>query len=496
MIMATQFNPILVVLSVLVAMFASYVALNLANSVAQSKGRARIAWLSCGALAMGVGIWSMHFIGMLAFEMPGMAMAYDVPLMVLSIIVAVGASALALYIVSRPVVPVASVISGGIAMAAAIAGMHYIGMFSMRMEAVIEWNIFLVVLSVVIALVASLAALRILIRLRDRSDHFLPMAVASVVMGTAIAGMHYTGMVAATFIHTPGQAIHKSNLMVSNGLTAAVIAMALLILCLALAGSMGQRVLERWQRHSQNVLITSEERFRLLVEAVKDYAIIMLDPRGSITTWNAGAERITGYRPSEVIGKHFSIFNLDDDSLGSTAAELQRALRDGHVEIEGRRRRRDGSQFWANVVITPLYDENKRLTGYSKIIRDITQLRESETRLRALNEELEKNVQNRTAELQERERQLRSITNALPVLVAQVDSRQNFLFANDAFCKWFGIPRDQVIGASFKKLLGDERYLANESHIQKALAGQVTTYERESVSAHDQSVVFNVTFVP
>src|SRR5437763_1171199 len=137
--MTVQFSSTLVIFSVLVAIFASYVALNLANSVTEAKGKSQAIWLICGSVAMGVGIWSMHFIGMLAVEMPGMEMAYDVPLMALSVVIAILASGLALFVVSRPVVPMSSVIFGGIAMAVAIAGMHYTGMYSMRMEAGIQW---------------------------------------------------------------------------------------------------------------------------------------------------------------------------------------------------------------------------------------------------------------------------------------------------------------------------------------------------------------------
>ena len=121
MIMETQFNLYLVSLSFLVAIFASYVALNLANSVARTQGWMRAVWLAAGAVAMGSGIWSMHFVGMLAFEMPGMAMAYDIPLMILSVLVAIGASWLALFIVSQDHTERGALISGGVAMAVAIA---------------------------------------------------------------------------------------------------------------------------------------------------------------------------------------------------------------------------------------------------------------------------------------------------------------------------------------------------------------------------------------
>src|SRR3989338_9277144 len=170
MVMTTRFIPSLVLLSVVVAILASYVALNLAYSVTQAKGKAKIIWLACGALAMGFGIWSMHFVGMLAFEMPGMEMGYDVPLMILSVVVAIGASALALFIASRPAVSTGALIFSGVAMAAAIAGMHYIGMYSMRMAAQIHWNYGLVFLSVVIALVASFVALFVFRPLKSISD--------------------------------------------------------------------------------------------------------------------------------------------------------------------------------------------------------------------------------------------------------------------------------------------------------------------------------------
>jgi PAS domain S-box-containing protein len=138
--------------------------------------------------------------------------------------------------------------------------------------------------------------------------------------------------------------------------------------------------------HSE--LRTSEERFRLLVEGVKDYAIFMLNPAGQVTSWNQGAERIKGYRTEEIIGHHFSIFYRDEDvAAGEPARALSTAQEQGRFEAEGWRRRKDGSLFWANVVITALRDERDRLRGFAKVTRDITerkriqdQLLESERR--------------------------------------------------------------------------------------------------------------------
>ena len=500
MIMPIRYDPTVVTLSVLVAIFASYVALNLAYTVTQSRGRAQLFWLGGGAAAMGIGIWSMHFVGMLAFEMPGMEMAYDLPLMVLSILVAVAASALSLFIVSRPVVLMSSLIAGGIAMAAAIAGMHYIGMYSMRMAAKIVWNPYLVVLSIAIALVASFAALLISIRLRAEVDRYWRLLIASIIMGFAIAGMHYTGMLAATFIHDMSVSIDRENLLVTSGLTMTVVVSTLSILVLALAGSVGQRVWALRKKESDETLEKSETRFRKLVEAVKDYAIFMLDPHGRITTWNLGAERITGYSASEVIGKHVSIFYRAEDLAGfhspmeATEAELRAALQNGHLEAEAVRVRRDGTHFWANIVITPLLDQDQKLVGFSKVTRDITERRESERRLRKLNEELESRVQDRTKELQKREAQLAMITNALPVLVGQVDRNERFLFVNDALASWFQRTNKEMIGASIRDVLRDS-YAANAPYIRRVLAGEQVSYERHSTSGNNGAFL-NVTYLP
>ncbi len=492
MVMKTQFNLVWVTLSIVVAIFASYVALNLAHNVTQTKGKARAVWLTCGALSMGIGIWSMHFVGMLAFEMPGMAMAYDVPLMALSVLVAGGASALALFIISRPVVPLSSIMSGGVAMASAIAGMHYIGMASMRMAATIEWNIYLILLSILIAFGASIGALVFAIRLRNATDQFRKLFLASTFMGFAIAGMHYTGMFAATYHHTESS-IESSNLMVSSRLAVVVVVATLIILGLALMGSMSQRI---WSRKANEILGVSEEKFRRLVDAVKDYAIFMLDTEGRITTWNSGAKRITGYTDEDVLGRHVSMFYTRKDIDKETAAKEMIAAKEiGHFEGEGQRICKDGSIYWASVVVTPLYDADKQLTGFSKVIRDITQLKEAEARMKRLNEELEERVVARTRALEDREYQLRNIADAVPVLIAQLNQHEQVLFANDAFCQWFQQSHQSILGKTFAELLGVDRYSANKPFVRRVLLGETVSYERESHSG-DRSVTFGVTLVP
>jgi len=144
------------------------------------------------------------------------------------------------------------------------------------------------------------------------------------------------------------------------------------------------------RRAADEQLRQSEEMFRLLVESVKDYAIFMLDPTGHVMTWNLGAERIKGYKPDEILGKHFSVFYSQSDiDAGKPAHNLAEAIRSGRVEDEGWRLRKDGTRFWANVVITAVFDDHRELRGFAKVTRDITARKQAEETQRALLEQRE-----------------------------------------------------------------------------------------------------------
>jgi PAS domain S-box-containing protein len=140
------------------------------------------------------------------------------------------------------------------------------------------------------------------------------------------------------------------------------------------------------QRQAANEkLLASESRFHHLVDAVTDYAIFIFDPTGHVVTWNPGAKKIKGYDAEEILGRHFSIFYTPEDrEAGKPARILDRLRREGRFEDEGWRVRKDGSRFWANVVITRLLDSNGELTGFAKVTRDLTSRREAEERERAL----------------------------------------------------------------------------------------------------------------
>ena len=189
----------LVGLSFLLAISASYVSFGLATCVAGANGRARRAWLTGGASSMGIGIWSMHFVGMYAFALP-IPVRYDVPTVVLSLLAATLASAAALNVVSREKFGRREAIIGSLVMGTGIAAMHYIGMDAMRLYATCNYNPLLVGLSLVIAVIASLAALTFVFDFRHEPKRSLFATLTSaVIMGIAIAAVHYVGMSAVTF---------------------------------------------------------------------------------------------------------------------------------------------------------------------------------------------------------------------------------------------------------------------------------------------------------
>ena len=144
------------------------------------------------------------------------------------------------------------------------------------------------------------------------------------------------------------------------------------------------------RKRAEQAILESEKLFHLMVEGVKDYAIFMLDPEGRVATWNAGTERLKGYRADEIIGQHFSRFYpAEDVQRGKPEHALKMAVNQGRSEDEGWRVRKDGSRFWANVIITPMRDEGGTLRGFTKVSRDLTERKQVEEELNKSKEQLE-----------------------------------------------------------------------------------------------------------
>jgi diguanylate cyclase (GGDEF)-like protein/PAS domain S-box-containing protein len=383
----TTYDAHLVALSFVIASLASYVALDLAGRTTAARGRARVAWLACGAGAMGTGIWSMHFIGMLAFHLrhPSgheLRIGYDHVPLALSIGAAIVASAVALGIASRPKLTTRGFGVAGALLGAAIASMHYIGMAAMRVPAALSYSAPLVAASIAIAVVASIVAVALARRLGETStvgERWAKRAAAAV-MGVAIAGMHYTAMAAARFADTTGVAwVPDDSVVATDGLAIVITVAALLVLGVAFTAAALDRAHSRRLNHT---MLQSEARYRSLTQAATD-AIVSADAAGRIVSFNAAAERTFGYSEAEAAGRPLTILMpAAFHEVHARIAHLQggdgRAVHGRTVEVEGVRR--DGTVFPIELALSRWTADGE--TFFTGIIRDATERKRAETALR------------------------------------------------------------------------------------------------------------------
>jgi two-component system sensor histidine kinase/response regulator len=253
----------LVGLSILIAVFAAYAALDLAGRVTAAHGVARFAWLSGGALAMGMGIWSMHYVGMEAFRLP-VAVQYDWPTVLLSMAAAVLASAVALFVVSRKTMGMPAAVLGSLLMGSGIAAMHYIGMAAMRLPAMCRYSSGLVTLSVALAIVIAFAAMWLTFGVRGQvATWSWRKSGSALLMGLAIPTMHYVGMAAVSFMPASLTASELTHAVSISELGVAGIALAALtVMGLVFLASMLDR---RFSIHTMELEL-SEERYRMMAE--------------------------------------------------------------------------------------------------------------------------------------------------------------------------------------------------------------------------------------
>jgi NO-binding membrane sensor protein with MHYT domain len=276
----------LVALSVVIAIFASFAALDLTGRITASRDKPRLFWLSGGATAMGLGIWCMHYIGMLAFKMP-MKVLYDVPTVIASLLAAIAASAVALLTVTRRQMGILQTVAGGTVMGSGIALMHYIGMAAMRMPSQVSYSRPLLLTSIALAVVISIVALILAFRIRDEKRTSLRKVASAVVMGSAIPVMHYTGMWAASFGPSQGPVDLAHSVSVSSLGIAVISLSTLLILSFVIVGAFLDRLVSSQKdlteaaqnelRHNMRALVESEERLRVVTENAH-VGLVIVDP--------------------------------------------------------------------------------------------------------------------------------------------------------------------------------------------------------------------------
>ena len=207
----------------------------------------------------------------------------------------------------------------------------------------------------------------------------------------------------------------------------------------------------------------SEERFRLMVEGVRDYSIFMLDPGGHIVTWNDGAQKMKGYTSYEIIGKHFSVFYTSDDlESDKPGRELKTAIETGKYEEEGRRVRKKGSLFWVYVVLTALYNDKNELIGFSKVTRDLTEHKENEESL---------------SQSEERFRSL--VEQVTDYGIFMLDEKGRIVSWNEGAKKMKGYRPDEIIGKHFSIFYPEEDIISSKPAHELKVARTVGKYEEE-----------------
>jgi PAS domain S-box-containing protein len=378
LVMVGSYDFRLVALSVLIAVLASYAALDLAGRVTSARGGARNLWLSGGATAMGIGIWSMHYVGMLAFRLP-VAVQYDWPTVLLSLLAAILASAIALFVVSRSRMGLLQAVVGCIFMGSAIAGMHYIGMEAMRLPAMCHYSSGIVAISVALAIVISFVALWLAFYFRGetRSGGWRK-ALSAVVMGAAVPVMHYTGMAAANF--TPSMSNNRNlahALSISSVGTAGIIVVTFVVLGLTVLTSLVDR---RFSAQSLE-LESSERRSQQILETARD-AFVGMDSRGAIVDWNAQATATFGWPREEVVGQLLSSIIIPERYRAAHEKGFRHFLASGegpvlNTRIEITALHRDGREFPVELTISAMqWGQNHQFTAF---LRDITEHKQEES---------------------------------------------------------------------------------------------------------------------
>jgi PAS domain S-box-containing protein len=428
-----QYQLGLVALSIAIAICAAYAALDLAGRTTISRGSSRILWLTGGAFAMGLGIWAMHYIGMLAFSLP-VPIFYNIPSVLLSLLVAIASSAVALLVVSRKELSRAYLTGGSFALGGGIAAMHYIGMMAMRLNAQPVYNLRLVALSVITAILVSDAALRLAFRLRDPSKNaFWLRPAAAVVMGFAIASMHYIAMAAVSFQLAPITAPPGNSVGISTLGITGIAAVTFMVLALSLLGSQADRRF----RLQRDMLHSEQERWRVLMEAnhdgLFDYDLlsgeVVVSPR-----WEA----ILGFGPGEFKASQAAwlecIHPQDMERVKTNLANYLLA-RQGALEMEYRVRHRDGSYRWILSRSQAVFDENGRALRVVGSHSDISARKQDEADLRA--------SEIRYRELFEQ--------NPSPSLIYRIQDLQ-ILDVNQAAIHHYGWSRDEFLAMTVSSI--------------------------------------------
>jgi PAS domain S-box-containing protein len=391
----------LVAVSVGVAIMAAFAALSVVDRVRAAQGVLlfRMLWLGAGALAMGTGIWAMHFIGMLAFVLP-VPVSYDIWITLASVVPAVLASGTALNLLRRESVSILRLQSGALLLALGIGTMHYVGMAAVTADAILTHDPVLMAASVLVAHVLATVGLHVRFTL-SRSTSALSKPLSAVALGCAVAGMHYTGMAAARF-HATGAQVHSAAVVPPSLLALLICVFVAFILGLTIVSTAVHRRLAS----TAASLEASAVRHQTVVETMAD-GLVIFDTTGAIESTNAASQHLFGHTAMELRALHVDELLPGCLHLALESSAVPTPGTASSTEIEGRRR--GGTRVPVELAIGRMDVAGRRL--FSCVVRDVTERHQARAALEAHVAEMERThaqlasqadaLRHQTAELEE-----------------------------------------------------------------------------------------------
>ena len=394
----------LLFLSIATAIIGSITALTHSQRMRSSTGHAKTIWMIAGGLTLGLAIWSMHFVGMSAFHL-SIPIGYDLTLTLLSIIPGIAAAFLCFYVLSQSDISTQRLLISSLLMGVGISAMHYTGMAAIKMTPPIRYETVFVVFSIVISVIASLAAMLMMYKGNAiKMPALLRLVLGGIIMGVAISGMHYISMLG--MIITPNSICTTASTGIGQYTPVKMVFVITLIIFMGgiLAASYDQRLTDRTlttldelkkahavlQEKSEQI-IEQEKLLRSLTDAAND-AIILLDPKGLINYWNSAAENMFGYHRSEIIGENLHDILVPKRNLGEHKIGFEKFVVTGKGRFIGKTRRieainRKGEEFPVDISLSSLQLQDEWFA--IGLVRDATEQVRAEELIKNKSEHLE-----------------------------------------------------------------------------------------------------------